>query len=153
MATGHKPFPFQNSNFTLLSLSFSSSSSWWSLSLLVPADGNPPDGDNPMTAPPRQQHREKNLYLLHLYSTILQIPWSSDKFFPRFPHLKAIWSHIFFNSLHFMILIKVLLKFLKFLIMGMKLKLGVYVSMTKDRQVAGGNSFFFFFFFFFFWVL
>ena len=46
-----------------------------------------------------------------------------------------------------MILIKVLLKFLKFLIMGMKLKLGVYVSMTKDRQVAGGNSFFFFFFF------
>ena len=48
-----------------------------------------------------------------------------------------------------MILIKVLLKFLKFLIMGMKLKLGVYVSMTKDKQVAGGNSIFFFFF----WVL
>ena len=28
--------------------------------------------------------------------------------------------------------------------MGMKLKLGVYVSMTKDKQVAGGNSIFFF---------
>ena len=29
--------------------------------------------------------------------------------------------------------------------MGMKLKLGVHVSMTKDRRVVGGNSFFFFF--------
>ena len=42
-------------------------------------------------------------------------------------------------------LIKVLLKFLRFLIIGMKPKLGVHVSMTKDKQVAGGNSFFFFF--------
>ena len=44
-----------------------------------------------------------------------------------------------------MILIKVLLKFLRFLIMGMKPKLGVPVLMTKDKQVARGNSFFFFF--------
>ena len=29
--------------------------------------------------------------------------------------------------------------------MGMKPKLGVHVSMTKDKQVAGGKSFFFFF--------
>ena len=28
--------------------------------------------------------------------------------------------------------------------MGMKPKLGVHVSMTKDKWVAGGNSFFFF---------
>ena len=65
--------------------------------------------------------------------------WRFRKFFSQ------IWSHLFFNLLHLVILIKVLLKFLRFLIVGMKLKLGVHVSMTKDRRVVGGNSFFFFF--------
>ena len=96
-----------------------------------------PDDDTakrPITSP---------LILYHFTNTIVSS--NSNKFFLRFAHLNVIWSHLFFNLPQFVILIKVLLKFLRFLIMGMKPKLGVPVLMTKDKQVARGNSFFFFF--------
>ena len=92
---------------------------------------------------PQKQPISSPLILCHFTNT--KVSDDFDKFFLRFAHLKVIWSHLFFNSLHFVILIKVLLKISRFLIMGMKPKLGVHVSMTKDRWVAGGNSFFFFF--------
>ena len=92
---------------------------------------------------PQKEPISSPLILYHFTNT--KVSDDFDKFFLRFAHLKVIWSHLFFNSLHFVILIKVLLKISRFLIMGMKPKLGVHVSMTKDRWVVGGNSFFFFF--------
>ena len=92
---------------------------------------------------PRNEPISSPPILCHFTNT--KVSNDSDKFFLRFAHLKVIWSCLFFNSLHFVILIKVLLKILRFLIMGLKLKLVVHVSMTKDWRVAGGNSFFFFF--------
>ena len=96
---------------------------------------------------PQKEPISSPLILYHFTNT--KVSDDFDKFFLRFAHLKVIWSHLFFNSLHFVILIKVLLKISRFLIMGMKPKLGVHVSMTKDWWVARGNSFFFFFF----WIL